>query len=426
MRENSGYFFIRYAKGSVFTFVETADIDFALDKNNSANFVLRTGPMQSVAVEFSNLQLSIQPMKWCLTPVFYFQNEDHVYISSRLELIYLANRQFPFQINKHIRQNLNIKGYLDLDQTFFSDIIKLMPDHSLMLNQKGIISVKDNQKLPIHWGSLKLSDEWIHHAVSLLRTATVDLIEKGCTYIAISGGCDSRLILNLIPESYRNSLITYNKANPQIGSLNDNDHLLARKASHELGYKFMPIENPQNYFSFLDPEIPTPPVLCGLYGGEFLGGTLKWVLPEERQKSFEDFGNFEYKQLFLASLFSSRTVFYRKTEASWASPYTNFYHAKSPFLDSHFLDHLIQVNFKEIDEYRVYDKIWRLPEFSKSAKIGFESGINFFYGFPRTVFGRNPKMFTEKKKNSLDIEIDNNLSYIEKSIREASAQNICF
>jgi hypothetical protein len=426
MPQKSDIFFIRYAIGSIFSFTKISDINLVLEIKNNENLFLNDGSMDTISVELDDSTLLVKTERWGRSPVFYFQNNEHVYISSRIELIYLANRDYSFKINKFIRQNLEIKGYHDLDQTLFCEIHKLNPDHSLIINFNGILKVKDNLSLPSNWGALKLSDEWIHQSVVLLKKATVNLIEKGCTHIAISGGCDSRLLLNLIPESYRSSLIAYNKVNPKIGAFNDNDHLLARKATNEMGYRFMPIENSKNYYSFLDPEIPSPPVLCGLYGGEFLGGSLKWILPEEMQESFEEFGTQEYKQLLLASINSFRTIFYRKTEASWASPYTNLYNAKTPFLDSDFLDHLVLLNFREIHEYRVYDKIWKLPKFAKSAEIGFESGINFFYSYPRTVFEKNPKMYPENEPKSLGVEIDENLEYLEKSIRKASLQNIFF
>jgi hypothetical protein len=427
---NNDFFFIKYIIGSKFNFstnkFSPENLESAANAISNENFFINDNRFQYVSVEIKDNKIHVNLEKWGRSAVFYFKHNDAVYISSHIELIYLANKKYPFDINKNLKIDLFNRGYLNADQTLFTDIYKLKPDHKLIVHQNGGIETQDQMTLSQKWGIETMSTEWLHHTIHLLRKAIVKLIENGASHLALSGGCDSRLILALIPKSMRSKVSTYNKSNPLLGATQDNDHLLAEKISEQYGFKFNPILEPKNYIEFLNPEFTNEKVISGLYGGEFLGGTLNWFLPDEIQKSFSVTDPDAYRNLFLASINSFRTLFHRKTTSSWASPYTNLYSTFTPFLDTDFLDHFVKVDPAQAANYKVYDAIWKMSEFSDFAKIGFESGINFYFDYPKTTNGSNPKVFSNYKKNTLDTEVENNIAFLTQGIFNSDFKSIRF
>lgn len=374
-----------------------------------------------IEINRENSPLSFICDRFGTSPVFYRKENGVIEISSKLqELSHLSTDPVLLE---NARAELLEKNYLSSGKTIFAGVKKLMPGERLSIDSDLQLKTEMSGVNDRHFGQDTPTRDWCDELLNLLKDAIVRGIESGVTHAALSGGADSRLILALTPPKLRAALTYYTKLNPLIDAESDRDFRAARMLASEFGLKHVVLEKPQKYWAFLLPEFVETKVLSGLYGGEFLGGALFNMLPEEnglkhQAPSSENGFTESVYEIAQASINSSLTLFYGAQVVGWATPYAQLNAAFTPFLEESVLDHLLKIDPQHYCRYSVYNQIWQLPELAPLARIPFLSDLARFHDYPKDLSGVDPKTtdMNEQAKHTLAEKIENLLNDMQRAL----------
>ena len=254
------------------------------------------------------------------------------------------------------------------------------------------------------------------------------LKKKTCSFFALSGGCDTRLILAILLTQYPESLKElniYTRLHPDLVPDSDRDVSVAKILSQKFKFPLAIESYRLSPTVYLDADLKEGErVLSGLFGGELLGGALLDGLmfsPDSGTHKSESDGNFDdfLREFWSKNKFSSENLlaFYYyllrnsymtglyKTPA-WLQIDCALEFTESPFLDDDFLDLLFSVHPDVVYYYQVYVRILEVcyPEF---IKIPVNNSYVAPYPFiERVDWGVEPKSLgdmRQERARSLDL-----------------------
>lgn len=328
-------------------------------------------------------------------------------MASHLQLLRWGSGFQP-TLNLSTREELLKTAYISPPQTPFVGVSKLPGGTSAHWSQAAGITfspLKTSAPPPVEM------DEWPLHFWETFKAATQRLFQCGYKTVALSGGSDSRLVAAALSLEQRAEALAYTKNPTHLSPSEDADLLIAEQVAQRLNIKHRHVLRSADYKKFLVPEFETTPVLTGLYGGELLGGRLADLLPIEL--SLPD-NERAWTAMTIASLSSARTLFYRKTGLSWASPYSMHSLGWSSFLEHDVLSIICALPISLRKNYGALKHIWNLPELRELAKIPFQSTLTAFQDFNKpNQFMINPKDGTEGALD-LQISVDKNLQFFNR------------
>lgn len=384
----------------------------------------RSHLFRDVEIDMSreSVPLSLTCDRFGTSPIFYRQENGVIEISSKLqELTRLSTDR---ELLEKARTELTEKNYLSSGKTIFSGVKKLLPSERLFIDSKFQLTTELTDSKTQHFGHDAPTREWCDELLRLLKNAIVRGIESGITHAALSGGADSRLILGLTPPELRAALTYYTKLNPLIDVEADRDLRAARLLAKECKLKHVVVEKPEMYWAFLQPEFVETKVLSGLYGGEFLGGALLNMLPEEntlkhQAPSSEQHFTEAVFEVAQASMNSSLTLFYGAQVVGWATPYAQLNGTYTPFLDESVIEHLLKIDPKNYCRYSAYSQIWQTPSLASLARIPFLSDLARFQGFPADTAGVDPKTtdMRAQAKQTLAEKVETLLNEMQRALQ---------
>lgn len=196
---------------------------------------------------------------------------------------------------------------------------------------------------------------------------------------SLSGGADTRLLFTLLAEfnpALFASLRFYVRRHPHLSLEMDRDAAIAKRLCERAGVT-LDIEVPEGIVgAYLVPlGARAKPALCGLFGGELLGGQLLNILPFTNDEVFRCVRESRLKRqlIQLTERFSDlkpvalqiafRILSYNALSAiylssTWIAPFRATLNAAvSPFLDPRFLKALFSIDAGVIADYSLYKRI---------------------------------------------------------------------
>lgn len=368
-------------------------------KVSDTRFIWSSNMLNEVEIQLdpNGSELSLTNDHFGITPLFYHERNGIAEACSALQgLTDLKTSDTHFQsCIKQLEEN----AFLRTGETLFDGVRKLGPGEKIKFSAEAKIETTALSD-PFSTTSFTKADiHWLRHLIRLLGDAIERFVNSGAGYSALSGGCDSRLVLALTPEKLRKQITYYTKVNPLVDPKLDLDLRAARTLAQNLQLKHEILEHPQAYWTFLDPESHPALVISGMYGGELLGGALFDFYPSNLRPKIDEREVNKIYETAHASIHSSLTLFHNGQVKGWATPYSQMKATLTPFLDRKVLQHMALIDPRDYCEYSVYHQIWQLPEFQKYARIPFLSDLNNFHDYPIAVDGVNPK------KPLLDVQL---------------------
>lgn len=267
------------------------------------------------------------------------------------------------------------------------------------------------------WTSLiaqALADQFDHFDIDVFR---------------MSGGVDSRLIAHLLPERARTALRAQALCHPRLSPTEDRDVVGARMTAESVGMKFEALTVDDASYLYLGNFARERGCFSGLYGGEFLGGLMyifsPWlkalegplddsVVDREWKKRLLTLGRRKLTtEVFLNSF---RSMIYGSVSRSWAAPSDLNNLSLSPFVEQTVLDGLLSTPFAEVENYRLYAKIFRQAAAS-ALHLPLSSDIVVqAEGFKAFEAGTDPKSLpspTEKVPGTLSRADQNLFNFVQ-------------
>jgi len=340
------------------------------------------------------------------TGVYYFSNDKNQIVFSSL---------FPFYKKFHEKLNINFNedslsdflryGFITFGQTPFKNISRLPPRHRLQLNKNSFLLCQEAEtsipeSILTNIGELF---EFIQERFHLW------LSQSSFKSIAISGGIDSRFIVaSLLYKPPTNTLIHFHsRKHPLLSETEDLDVALGKQIAQLTPHPHTIQCSQDAPFAFLSQEPPAiPPVLSGLYGGEYLGGELlnlvslrsfdenktqpdsyfeNEVMSQKNSSPFEENVRLKLDILSHASLCNTY-------EGAWIHIGEHHNLTLSPFTDTFLMELLGRLRATDLKNYSLYRKLYSLfPE--QLRIIPLNSQMNSYYeDYPYPQFGKNPKL----------------------------------
>ncbi|MDX9730185.1 MAG: hypothetical protein RBT63_00305 [Bdellovibrionales bacterium] len=341
----------------------------------SKSLFSRSQPACLMVWDSETSTLSVELDELGLFNAFYCRTQKAVFVSNRSHLLERVLEEKA--VSSEAVRFFLLAGFLPPDKTFWRDIRRV--------NGKSLWSLGANQEqhTASRWAqyaresTLRVSERDVLDALK----ADIQLIEEEVApqTIRISGGSDSRIVSQLWKTISSGREITAETVqSPWMTRGTDLDVNLAEAWARHLGIPYRVLTPDAAEFAFFMNQACRP-YLSGLWGGEFLGGEFLRVVPSQpdewRRRAQDMRIAIEFSDDWLervesserewfaecASLFlhSSRTTIYGSQVNSWADPVSLTFQTVSPFAGPNFLKVFLRTTREELDEYRMYEKVFR-------------------------------------------------------------------
>ncbi len=372
-----------------------------------------TSDGQFVGIHFDHHQKSLRVYrnKNSHIGVYYMTGPQRTYLSSHLTDMYRwLKNTYPLSICPDAVMDFFTYGFVSLGRTPFQRIYQLGYREQLTLLGHGHIDITAEK-------DVSFDLELINHLPDLfefiLDRIALYLNKSNINSIAISGGLDSRLIATcILMRDIQRPFRLYSRLHPQLMEFEDRDVFLAKKVAEILKTPLHIQKAVSSPTAFLSQEPPCiPPILSGLYGGEYLGGEIYRLinlksLYASRGDCTTDFlerldhhripgtHNLDLKVRLLAQ--SSLCNIY---EGSWIHISAHHNLTLSPFTDTFLVELISKTNLDHIIDYKKYRDLFTL--FHPSLKqIPINGHINVYYrDYPITEKGLDPKKMQAPESN---------------------------
>lgn len=278
----------------------------------------------------------------------------------------------------------------------------------------------------------------LHRAAELVHGIFLESLEQTLKspelqHFALSGGCDTRLILAALITHFPNSLKKlriYSRVHPKLTAETDRDALTAKALASHFGFEIH-LEKPEFHPQFyLRPMVHSEGLtLTGLFGGEFLGGQISKLVPKRIQnlreyrkssslrKYLERFGLENSGQLnVIVHLCCATEALGIYENPFWFRPRSFQSVARSPFFNTHFLEVFNIVESRLFKDYLLYAEILK-RFYADFLQIPVNNEAISRHGIPQAHSGREPKQIAtqtpnETEKTDLGAEELEILSYV--------------
>lgn len=164
-----------------------------------------------------------------LIPVYYYERDDNLIISSSLELL-LKCREVSASINQEGLNEYMMYGRLPSSNTLITGVSKLIPS-SEMRYSNGIQDINNYRTFPEE-DNLKIRfEDYVQNTGDVVKSSIERLYDDNLKYdLSFTGGMDSRIIFGHWPD--RNNLIT-----ETAGSKSSSDFIKAKQLIEQFGNK---------------------------------------------------------------------------------------------------------------------------------------------------------------------------------------------
>lgn len=232
--------------------------------------------------------------------------------------------------------------------------------------------------------------------------------------IAISGGIDSRFLMACwLNKKVDRATILHSRIHPDLAENEDLDVFLAQEVA-ELTSLHHGIQKPTTLpNAFLGQEAPCrPPIMTGLYGGEYLGGEFlqlvslaSWdkelggngvfaesVMNRHKVGRFED--DVQLKLEILA-----QTSLCQVYGGSWATIAIHHNLTLTPFWDSYFIEAISRMPAAQLQNYALYRRLYSyFPKAMRDIPLNSQMN-NYFEDYTHADNGMNPKLIIQTPQN---------------------------
>ncbi len=295
-----------------------------------------------------------------------------------------SNQNFSYELDPHLLCDFLNNGIVSTGLTIFKKIHQLPFQKQLLLNRGGTTLLEEKEFVVD--GSILRSGERLFEFIMERFSAWFRYMHFNS--IAVSGGTDSRLLFStllLFPPSKKTNL--HSRLHPKLNEDQDADVSIAKKLAQVVKQPHQIQKTsifPSAYLSQEEPAVP--PILSGLYGGEFLGGEiLNLVAPH--LLGFDKDATFSQALRTTSQMFTCD--FY---SGAWSLPCIHHNLTVTPFWDSHLMALLLQTPTDLVKNYRLYDLIFDfLPEELKKVPV-VSMLTDYHPRWRQTLPGMNPKL----------------------------------
>lgn len=332
-------------------------------------------------------------------PLFIFQDKNRIIFCTEYQPI-LKYPGFKNCLDYNSVSEYFSLGFVISDKTFFKDIKNLSPGSYMIFSRETSLKERYFEE-HIKERNGKSLDHCCKNVSAHLRRAIINRINPSKEVVCdLSGGADTRLIVSILPKKLRESINfrTSDRGLFRYRNLNQ-DIFIAKKISEKLDLKHEIFRSNQieifdkNYYDQLRiRKIGKEKHLCGLHGGEILGGDLYHMFPlnletiqkeEITQKINSIFTeNFikkinhpydtlkeeikntkaDNKNLLFMINVCTRSFFtsiYGNYSGGFTTPYQFLIRKDTPFLDKNFIKAILSVPKKYLKNYNLYNYLYK-------------------------------------------------------------------
>ncbi len=335
--------------------------------------------------------------KFGIMPLFIYDQKQIVLLSNEYQPIAQFNRTLSYT---SIAEFLTL-GVTIGEKTFLKHIKNLEPANFVKIDSKQTIQyqywkVKKQENKTVN------TDELAKKMYDLFTKVNQEYIEAQVSEICLlTAGADSRLIVSTLNKKQLSNLTFYTSNLSFLSPEEDKDVVGASQlcSKFNLKHKVEKISFYENEFtpSYFDTERQDRDkhLYGGWHGGEFLGGYSRNFVPINKELSFKEIDekfksifnwrfrlktkkhpyqsyideksklSFNNNEILFQIHQMTRSFFtniYGGTRGHWVQPFQLMNHGFSPFWDSRFLQLLIQINPSELENYNLYNKVFKFVD----------------------------------------------------------------
>lgn len=197
-----GYLFDREALGPVVAASDAARIAAARERWQDGLFDKLRGAFALAIWDESRRHLVVGRDAMGLVPCFYWWHQRRLLVSPSIDAI-LAQPEVAVRFNRVLIAEYlqNVRAYQRIDETFYEDICRLPPAHTLSVHGSGLLLTRYWDPIPP--GFAWASEDELSRFTSVLGTAVDRCIGAGADSVALSGGFDSVSIAVMAAERRR-------------------------------------------------------------------------------------------------------------------------------------------------------------------------------------------------------------------------------
>lgn len=223
----------------------------------------------------------------------------------------------------------------------------------------------------------------------------------------ISGGLDTRVILNCLSSEQRKSIEFLTIHSPLVSDDKDTDVIIARMLCKKAGLNHRVLKAPVAGLYFLDEERKDS--FGGLYGGEYMGGQLGCAWPTKMESYLCNMTN-DFMR-------SYRSTIYESIDQSWTEPYLMLQACSSPFTEEIFLNTFHSYCPEVFKGYKLYYQMYS-QYFNEFIDLPLYSPITHFTPLqslainnedPKSALFNRVQSFSETNRNK-------NLLFLSKTL----------